>query len=488
MSIVATHEPLFRSAKRIEDLFPSEKEAALARMPDDENRWPQHILSELYRALPFLADYDVHPVIDRIDPEAGAALGYAQIRNMTASRPQDDADKVGNVIRIPIIVQDRRLQDFHVFEAGGETYPLTTERVAQAMLDPSVFDTAVTKMPGTPSLVDQLFPPYQQRQGFGRIVEPGAAGLTKISTISEFLKTGTDAGEGHTKEARWVTASPYREFGGKWLKQFEGTPLYKEALAVQVGDAKASAADARRRAARKDTYVKQASLDADMAELDASLAQWKHDHHGILHSETLSKLANWRDEGKIWSDCFHDTPLYTRALGLEKQAADLEVVRSKEALADSATYTASEGLRVKGAELEARLAQWRLEVVGADKTASVDRVGHLRRQFEKAATMLSAYKVEGSGGDAPVPEGRPSKGEAPEEERWLKAFENTPFYLEARAAFLMDQAYSGVDAKRELAEAVFKSKVKVLEAKLKLWRMQDKTASSPLRRFLDADV
>ncbi len=178
----ATHEPLFRKLLTVDDLFTKTAAMVLAKMPDDEKKWPAQIHSELLRALPYIAQYDPEIVLDRVEPEAGAALGYAQIRNRTMSRPQDDASKVGNVIRIPIIVQDRRLQPFLVFEAGGGTFPLTEDRVEQAMLNPGLFDTDARKVPSTPSLVDAMYPPYQQRQGFGRVVEPGAAGLSKLSS------------------------------------------------------------------------------------------------------------------------------------------------------------------------------------------------------------------------------------------------------------------------------------------------------------------
>jgi hypothetical protein len=191
MSSTATHEPLFHRLPTEEDLF-SEKIAAmvLAKMPDDEKKWPAQIHSELLRALPYIAQYDPEIVIDRLEAEAGAALGYAQVRNRSAARPQDNAGKGGNVIRIPIIVQDRRLQPFLVFEAGGETYPLTEDRVEQAMLNPNLFDTDAQRVPSSPSLVDAMYPPYQQRQGFGRVVEPGAAGLSKLSSASRFSSDG----------------------------------------------------------------------------------------------------------------------------------------------------------------------------------------------------------------------------------------------------------------------------------------------------------
>lgn len=165
-------------------LFSGEKTAmAIARLPNDSKKWGPFLHTQILRWVPYLAEHDIEIVLDHIDPEAGAALGYVQVRNRTRARPQDNASRAGNVLRIPIIVQDRKLEKFLVFEAGGQLYPLTEQRVEQAMLSPSPFDTDVRRVPRAASLVDQLYPPYQQRQGFGRVVEPGSAGLTKISSV-----------------------------------------------------------------------------------------------------------------------------------------------------------------------------------------------------------------------------------------------------------------------------------------------------------------
>lgn len=177
-----THEPLFVRQPTSSDLVPEKLASAISKMPDDPKRWPAHILSELLKEMPYLSQYDVDIVLDRAEPEAGAGFGYAQIRNKTLSRPQDNISTPGNIIRVPIIIHDRRLQKFHIFETGKQTYPLNEDRVRQAMLNPAIFDTDATKVPAAASLIDQLYPPYQQRQGFGRVTEPAAMGLNKISS------------------------------------------------------------------------------------------------------------------------------------------------------------------------------------------------------------------------------------------------------------------------------------------------------------------
>jgi DNA-binding ferritin-like protein len=177
----ATLELLLLKDRTSADLETVKVAAALGRVPDDEKKWPAHVFSELCKELPYLAQYDIEIVIDRMDPEAGAALGYAQIQNKTQSRPQEAAAAAGNVIRVPIIIKERRLQKFYIFEAGGQTYPMGEARIQQAMLNPLIFDTDATRAPSSPSLLDQIYPPGQQRTGFGRVTDAGAMGLTKLN-------------------------------------------------------------------------------------------------------------------------------------------------------------------------------------------------------------------------------------------------------------------------------------------------------------------
>ena len=382
------YESLLLPAKTAQDLFQHEKVAsAISRMPDDEKKWPQHIQSELMRELPFLAQYDIDIVLDRSEPEAGAALGYVQVRNKTMSRPQDNISTPGNILRIPIIVQERRLQKFYIFEAGGQTYPLTEDRVQQAMLNPAVFDTDATRVPASSSLIDKLYPPYQQRQGFGRVTEPAALGLSKLSSAPS-------AGDHEKVAVRRLACLPsmYRQHGHEWLESFENTPFYKEALAIQEEDARRSAEDARQRASEQGTWVKEAELDASIATLEGDLAKWRYDNHGQSHSTTMRKVASARESG-TWADCFRDSPLYGRALGIEKQAADNRVERTKRIQAGLEREREREATNVKAAELDAKLAEWRMENAGVNvKTASAyQRLAFLMKMASLTPEELAMY-------------------------------------------------------------------------------------------------
>ena len=171
-----SHEPLFLPEVNPEQWF--EKQASLGKVPEDDKKWPGFVLSEIHKQLPFLSDRDVAINMARVEPEAGFAFGYALIRNTRPSevKPKDER----SFIRIPIMITDRQLQPFHVFVLGGKAYPLTKERVEEAMIDPAMFAGAASLPDKQKGLMDELFPPYQQRQGFGRTSESGS-GVQKLA-------------------------------------------------------------------------------------------------------------------------------------------------------------------------------------------------------------------------------------------------------------------------------------------------------------------
>ena len=77
-----TSQPLFIRHKSAAELL-EKQAAAVARMPDDDKRWPAQVLSEMHKQLPFLSKFDVDIELTRVEPEAGYALGYAMLRNKT---------------------------------------------------------------------------------------------------------------------------------------------------------------------------------------------------------------------------------------------------------------------------------------------------------------------------------------------------------------------------------------------------------------------
>ncbi len=377
----ATHESMFLDEVNPHDLF--EKEASIARMPEDERKWPGHMLSELYKQLPFLSKHTIDIDLSRLEPEAGYALGYAMIRNASDSaRAKESVGKEANRLRIPLIVEDRQLQPFHTFELGKAIYPLTKDRFEAAMLNPELFVEAVQKLPNRKSLVDQLHPPYQQRQGFG--LSSSTADVPGLSKISSAL--------GHTKEAYHPTMAAssrpgsghYSMFSDEWLQRFQGTPFHKEAMALQEKEAKTAADNARRRAVRLAYQAKEAEFDIKVAEAESKLAEWKFKHRNVPKSETLQKLAHCGREDRSWADEFRDSPLHKTAMALSVEGAQRNVERMKRSLADQRTWQIEEALSAEAAELDAKVAAWKYQQEYGEKMASV--AGEVFEGAEKTAS------------------------------------------------------------------------------------------------------
>ena len=187
----ATFEDLFLPEVDVDSLF--EKEATIARLPDDDKKWPEVILSELYRQIPFLSGYDIAINLSRIEPEAGFGFGYAIVKNSKSSVVQSNPKDESKLVKIPLIISDRYLEPFHTFSFEGNSFPLTQKRFLEISENPAVFSGA-SKPPGQQkSLIDQLYPPYQQRQGFGRLVDgtggiTGAAGINKVAEYTPVTK------------------------------------------------------------------------------------------------------------------------------------------------------------------------------------------------------------------------------------------------------------------------------------------------------------
>lgn len=177
-------KPLFLPAIDPNSFF--EKEASISKMPDDEKNWPAHILSMLHEQLPFLSNFSVNIMIQRMEPEAGFAFGYAIVLGKSDPRVSTESKNVESAVRIPIIVADRQLQPFHTFEINNQVMPLTPDRVEAAMMNPVMFDGPATRPATQKSLVDQLYPPYQQRQGFGMTnTGTNMGGISKVSAAPQ---------------------------------------------------------------------------------------------------------------------------------------------------------------------------------------------------------------------------------------------------------------------------------------------------------------
>lgn len=184
-------QPLFIDAE-----LEFEKTAAEAELPDDPNQWPQEILQELYKQVPYIADFQPHVQMERVEGEKGYGFGHVEVTGQTEMQqgtPPDQAANAGlRAIRIPVIIKEGKLQPFDVLVSDdAKVRPLTEGRLRQAIFRPQAFDVTA-RTPGDQSMIGQLYPPYRQNYGFGGGGVAMNAGMGKEgSALEEFLKEGS---------------------------------------------------------------------------------------------------------------------------------------------------------------------------------------------------------------------------------------------------------------------------------------------------------
>jgi hypothetical protein len=177
-------QPLF-----IEPDLHFEKLSAETSLPEDPNQWPNEILQQLYKEIPYVADFEPQIIMDKVDAERGFGFGHVEVGNRTEA-PQpvspDQADAAGlKKVRIPVIVKEGKLLPFDILVTeDSKMMPLTESRLRQAIFRPQAFDVT-SKTPGDQSMIGQLYPPYRQNYGFGGGgVTTGAGGGGKTAAAA----------------------------------------------------------------------------------------------------------------------------------------------------------------------------------------------------------------------------------------------------------------------------------------------------------------
>lgn len=196
-------QPLFYAPT---DYVPTEKTAAESILPEDPNEWPNEIMQEAFRQIPFVADFELHVVMDRVDGEKAFGFGHLELSNKTEIQhgaPPDATAAAGiKQARIPLIIKDSRLQPLDLLVTDdSKVLPLTEPRLRQAIFRPQAFDI-IGRGPGDMSMIGQLYPPYRQNYGFGgggatMNVGMGKEGEAKkealnASTLGSYLKKQTN--------------------------------------------------------------------------------------------------------------------------------------------------------------------------------------------------------------------------------------------------------------------------------------------------------
>lgn len=191
------------------DLFieptPVEKTAAEVALSEDPNGWPNEIMQELYKQVPYVSDFEPTVIMDRVDAERGYGFGHVEVMNK--SEVQRGASPEGmeaagiRQVRIPVVVREHMLQPLDVLVTDdSKMLPLTEMRLRQAVFRPQAFDIT-GRTPGDMSMIGQLYPPYRQNYGFGGGGATMSVGMgkesAKLAAMRERLKEAAAKSEVH---------------------------------------------------------------------------------------------------------------------------------------------------------------------------------------------------------------------------------------------------------------------------------------------------
>lgn len=210
-----------------------EKTAAEVALPDDPNTWMYEVLQELHKAVPYVADFDVRVVMQRVDAEKGYGIGHFEVTSKTDLQPDLGSEKLRAAgvatVQVPILIRDRRLKPIDLLVTpDGKMMPLTEDRLRRALFRPHPFDTIETS-PGDTTMVGQLYPPNREAFGLGGgVMSSGGWSKTgsakeefeawvtgeKTASVKDIAAAAAMKGEEVAKEVRKDALDYWKKWGG----------------------------------------------------------------------------------------------------------------------------------------------------------------------------------------------------------------------------------------------------------------------------------
>lgn len=164
----------------------------MTRLADDSQKWEQEITQEAYKQLPYLSDFEIHVVLDRVDEERGYAFGSIEMMPKSQMTFDERKERPLDKVHIPIVIRDQMMCPLDVFIHNKQYHPMTEARLRESLFRPDTFDAARMRPP-EPSIYTDLQPPLGDgRIGGGGIklaeAEPTQAELDKQAFFGNLMK------------------------------------------------------------------------------------------------------------------------------------------------------------------------------------------------------------------------------------------------------------------------------------------------------------
>ena len=160
-----------------------EKVSSQIKLSDNPDRWQAEVSTQIYAFVPYLADYEINIVFDKVDAQRGAAIGRVEVTPRSEAATKDEQESLPKIL-IPLVVTDRMLQPVDIFMDGEGVYPLSEWRLKEQLMRPTAFETS-TRQPTDQGMVDQLYPPMRTNYGYGNAVATGVGmgGFGKFASM-----------------------------------------------------------------------------------------------------------------------------------------------------------------------------------------------------------------------------------------------------------------------------------------------------------------
>ncbi len=174
-----------------------EKIAMPVRLSQSPEAWQRDIAGEIYKQLPYIGDYAVNVILDKVDAQRGFGFGSIHISNKTDAPMPDQAEMPS--VRVPVVIRDYLMAPLDVFMDGEGVYPLTESRLREKLFRPQALELS-TRKPADKGLVDQLYPPMRSNYGMGALggdaMGMGKAASAFFSGLDDSTKVASDAEKG----------------------------------------------------------------------------------------------------------------------------------------------------------------------------------------------------------------------------------------------------------------------------------------------------
>lgn len=220
-----------------------EKISAEVDLSEDPNQWPHEVLQELYKQVPYIADFEPSIEMQRVDSERGYGIGQVVIANRSEAQAGADPSMMQAAgirsVRIPLVIKERKLSPFDLLvNDTAKVLPLTESRLRTALFRPQAFDVT-SQTPGDQSMIGTLYPPYRQNYGFGGGGVTVGATMGKSASaedLTSYLLGGQTPGTTKYASARKEAAKEkgLKRLGqllsGEHLRELRADPRYESGV------------------------------------------------------------------------------------------------------------------------------------------------------------------------------------------------------------------------------------------------------------------